>query len=72
MFTALHDFTPDDLQKLFILEGLATIEKIQIIIALLPDEDLQRLRNIIQKLEAKKDGDVSTRIAVVKATFGLN
>ena len=72
MFIALHDFTPDDLQKLFILEGLATIEKIQIIIALLPDEDLQRLRNIIQKLEAKKDGDVSTRIAVVKATFGLN
>ena len=72
MFTALHDFTPDDLQKLFILEGLATIEKIQIIIALLPDEDLQKLRDIIQKLEAKEDGDVSSRIAVVKAAFGLN
>ena len=68
---ALHDFTPDDGQALFILEGLATIEKIQIIVALLPEDDSQRLRDVIKKLEDKEDKDFAKRIAIVKSSFGL-
>ena len=72
VFTALHNFTPDDGKALFVLEGLATIEKIQIIIALLPEDDIQILRDIIRKLEAKDDRDISIRLTAVRSAFGLN
>ena len=68
---ALRDFTPDDAKAFYILEGLASIEKIGVISALLPEEDILRLRDVIRRLEISGLSGVSDRISTLKLAFGL-
>jgi hypothetical protein len=70
---ALDEHMSDPLKVLFILEGLAAMEKLSMTLALLPDEDLVRLTAVITRLSSRDDlSEVDgARVATVKSTFGV-
>lgn len=72
VFKAVKDHVEDE-KGIFILEGVASMEKMSMTMALLPDEDITNLRAALTNLESKFSENMENlgRLKAAKALFLL-
>jgi hypothetical protein len=71
VFIALRDHVSSDEKVLFILEGFVHMDKMSMMMSLLPEDDILVLREVITRLEANSTTDNLSRVTALKKLFLL-